>query len=510
MTRTPRKAAAAPVRVKPPVVVTFGDGGEVLDVVGDIDRFVAGDDTRQDIYKRLHDLREGREGTPHVIPAMELSQGRYADIHVVAEEDSRHFVLLDATEVMQALRRNQQAGNEAALLEERRRREIRTSMPNASPPLPLRQFRRSSELFAELIDSARAPMAQLAGHARLLAQRCKNDPAALRSIAAIQHAAVRLDALSTNGLIGLGGLSAGTGNLDIVDPSQLAALLQETFALQAHAQGISFEVHVPESERLIEIDTLALRRILFNLIIHALEGIRSGSLVVSLLVESWAFWDRNSQGLEVEIACEPSGFGADHFGPLVTTADLLQSDIGGSLGLAVSQQLLQQLRATVELVPMQGGGHELWVRLPLDRVAGTEGGLRVAEASLSSALPNGGKVTVVAVEPPPRAASVAELLTDLGAPVVSVQGIERIEALMRDDALGALVLSSPFEGSSSRDILDRLQLPAATQVMLLICADEVPGRTGWLRDRNCVQVAFDADCDTLRAALSAVLAGEGQ
>jgi signal transduction histidine kinase len=482
--------------------VTFGDGGEVLDVVGDIDRFVAGDDTRQDIYKRLHDLREGREGAPHVIPAMELSQGRYADIHVVAEEDSRHFVLLDATEVMQALRRNQQAGNEAALLEERRRREIRASRPNASPPLPLRQFRRSSELFAELIDSARAPMAQLAGHARLLAQRCKNDPAALRSIAAIQHAAVRLDALSTNGLIGLGGLSAGTGNLDIVDPSQLAALLQETFALQAHAQGIGFEVHVPESERLIEIDALALRRILFNLIIHALEGIRSGSLVVSLSVAA--------QGLEVEIACEPSGFGADHFGPLVTTADLLQSDIGGSLGLAVSQQLLQQLRATVELVPMQGGGHELWVRLPLDRVAGFEGGLRVAEASLSSALPNGGKVTVVAVEPPPRAASVAELLTDLGAPVVSVQGIERIEALMRDDALGALVLSSPFKGSSSRDILDRLQLPAATQVMLLTCADEVPGRTGWSRDRNCVQVASDADCDTLRAALSAVLAGEGQ
>jgi hypothetical protein len=148
--------------------------------------------------------------------------------------------------------------------------------------------------------------------------------------------------------------------------------------------------------------------------------------------------------------------------------------------------------------------------LPLDRVAGAEAGLRVAEASLSSALPNGGKVTVVAVEPPPRAASVAELLTDLGAPVVSVQGIERIEALMRDDALGALVLSSPFKGSSSRDILDRLQLPAATQVMLLTCADEVPGRTGWSRDRNCVQVAFDADRDTLRAALSAVLAGEGQ
>ena len=482
------------------MVVTFGEDGQVLDVVGDIDRFVAGDDTRQDIYERLRDLRQGREGTPDIIPAMELSQGRYADIHIVAEEDSRHFVLLDATELMQVLRRNQQAGNEAALLEDRRRRELRKSTPNASPaPPPLRQFRRSSELFAELINSARAPMAELAGHARLLEQRCKNDPAALRSIAAIQHAAVRLDALSTNGLIGLGELSAGVRNLGIVDPSQLAALLQETFALQAHAQGIGFEVRVPESESLIEIDTLALRQVLLNLIIHALEGIESGSLIVSLAAAA--------QGLEIEIACEPSGFEADHFGPLVTTTDLLQSNAGGSLGLAVSQQLLQQMQATVELVSRREGGHEVWIRLPLNRVAGAEGGLHVQESSLPPAMLNGGKVAVVAVEPPQRAASVTELLADLGVPAVSVQDIERIGALMRDDALGALVLSSPFGESNGREILHRLQLPADTNVMLLTSAEEVPGRTGWLRDRNCVQVAADADRDTLRAALCTMLAG---
>ncbi|SDR12397.1 Signal transduction histidine kinase [Pseudoxanthomonas sp. CF125] len=482
------------------MVVSFGEDGEVLDVVGDIDWFVAGDDTRQDIYKRLQDLREGWDGTPDIIPAMLLSQDRYADIHIVAEQDSRHFVLLDATGLMQALRRNQQASNEAALLEDRRRREIRKSAPNASPhPHPLRQFRRSSELFAELIDSVRAPMAQLAGHARLLQQRCKNDPAALRSIAAIQHAAVRLDALSTNGLIGLGELTAGTRNLGIVDPSQLAALLQETFALQAQAQGIGFEVRVPEGENLIEIDTLALRQILINLIIHALEGIEAGRLVVSLSAAA--------QGLEIEIACEPSGFSADHFGPLVTTADLLQSNAGGSLGLAVSQQLLQQMRAMVELVSRRGGGHEVWIRFPLDRVAGAEGELRVLESSLPAALLNGEKVAVVAVEPAQRASGVAALLVDLGVPVVPVQDIERIEALVRDGALGALVLSSPFAGSNGREILKRLELPAETSVMLLTPADEVPGRTGWMRDRNCVRVACDADRDTLHAALRSVLAG---
>ena len=495
---TPRKSAA-PARGRPPVVVTFDPDGEVLDVVGDIDWFVSGGDTRQDIYQRLQDLRAGGDGAPDIVPAMQLSQDRYADVHIVAEEDSRHFVLLDATELMQVLRRNQQASNETALLEDAQRDRMDKDAPGASPRLrPSRQFRRSSELFAELVHGARAPMAQLSGHARLLQQRCKNDPAALRSIAAIQHAAVRLDALSTNGLISLGELSAGAGNLGIVDTSQLAALLQETFALQAQAQGLGFEVRVPEHASPVEIDTLALRQILINLVIHALEGIQAGRLVVSLSVAA--------QGLEIEIAGEPSGFDAELFGPLITTTELLKSDSAGSLGLAVSQLLLQQMRATVELVSRRGGGHELWIRLPLDRGFDTEGGLRVRESLFPPALRGGEKVAVVAVEPAQCACSVVELLVDLGVPVVSVQEVARIETLLRDDALGTLVLSSPFEGRHSREVLDRLQLPVESGVMLLTSADEIPGRSGWLRDRNRVQVAADADRDTLHAALRTVLA----
>ena len=53
---TARRSGAAPAQGRPPVVVTFDEGGEVLDVVGDIDWFVAGDDTRQDLYRRLQNL----------------------------------------------------------------------------------------------------------------------------------------------------------------------------------------------------------------------------------------------------------------------------------------------------------------------------------------------------------------------------------------------------------------------------------------------------------------------
>lgn len=500
MTPMRRAGSSSPAPGRPPVVVTFDDQGALLDVVGDLDWFVAGDDTRQDLFQRLQDLHQGHAGTPDIIPAVELSQGRYADIHIVAEDDSQHFVLLDATAVMQVVRRNQQASNEAVLLEQQRRRAMERPSPGKPPRTHgLQHFKRSAELFAALVSETRAPLAQLAGHVRMLEQRCKDDPAALRSIAAIQHAAVRLDALSANGLVALGELSLANQNLGVVDLAQLAALLQETFVLQAQGQGIGFEVHVPARPTLIEIDTLVLRQVLINLIIHALDGIEAGRLVVSL--------SAGTQGLEVEIACEPSGFNAGHFGALVTTDALLHSNAGGSLGLAVSQQLLHAMQAAVELVPRRSGGHEVWIRLPLQRMSGDEGELRVVEPPIPPALLSGEQVAVVAVEPAQAAAKLVELLVDLGVPVVAVQDAERVAALRRDGALGALILSANFDGKTGRQCLQHFGLPAETHVLLLTAPEELPGKMGWLRDRNCVQVAADADRDTLHAALRAVLAG---
>lgn len=496
-----RRSTGAPSAGRPPVVVTFDEHGDLIDVVGDFDWFVAGDDTREQVLQRLHDLRQSHEADgPELIPAVELSQGRYADVHVLAEDGGYHFVILDTTALMQLLRRSQQAGNQAALLDGQRRRAVQKQQrPAGLRPRGLQQFRRSSDLFAGLINDTRAPLMQLMGHAHLLARRFNDDPAALRSIAAIQHAAVRLEALSANGLVGLGEWVPSEEGLDVVDLTQLAALLQDTFALQARGQGVGFEVQLPARSTLIELDSQILRQILINLIIHALDGMECGQLVISFSV--------GSQGLEIEIGCEPSGFSAEHFGALFTTDDMLLSNIGGSLGLAVSQQLMQQMGAALELVPRRAGGYELWVCVPLQRVAGAEGQLQVIERPIPSALLSGEQVAVVAVEPVSAAVSTVELLVDLGVPVVAVQETERIAALMRQGALGALIVSSPFDGRESGPLLKHLALPAEARVLLLTEATEVSGKMGWLRDRNCVQVAADADRDTLYAALRTILAG---
>lgn len=358
-----RRATATLPPAHAPVVVSFDAVGELLDVVGDLQRFVAGDDSEPALLQRLQDLRAGAAGTPELLQAVELSTDRYADVHILDEGDSHHFVLHDVSELMRSLRRRQQASHELSLQEQRQRRELRKATP-ASPlaqDASLREFHRGGDLLDEMVQGMRAPLVLLGGHARLLEQRFRNDPAALRSIAAIQHAAVRLDAIATNGLIGLGGLSAVGAVPGVLELAQLAGLLEQTFVLQAQARGVAFKVHVATSARgkrgeIVVIDDIALRQLLLNLVIHALDGIDAGHLSVALAHKHGA--------LEIEIAHAPGGFAADRFGALLTTNKLLHSDPNASFGLAVSQQLLHGLNGEVELVPCKDGGHALWLRLP--------------------------------------------------------------------------------------------------------------------------------------------------
>lgn len=495
-TRTPRAAAASSTggAPRPPVVVTFDRDGELLDVVGDLDWFVAGGDAREDVYRRLRDLRGGGAGVPDLVPAVELSEGRYADVHVLEEEDSCHFVLRDATELQRVLQRKQQAGNEAELREARLRKAMRKGAA-AERPRALQPFRRGAELFAELADEMRAPLALLAGHARLLGQRHRDDPAALRSVAAIQHATVRLEAMSNNALLALGELDAG-GEPGVLELAQLAALLQQSFGLQACAQGVAFEVRLPRRGATIEVDDLALRQVLVNLVIHALDGAESGSLIVSLAAAAGA--------LEIELAREPDGFDAQRFGALATSSDLLaQTDAGGSLALAVSQLLLRRMKARVELVPRRAGGHELWIRVPVARVVGESA--RPPERAAVAARPDAERIAVVAAQPARTAEALVDTLTALGVPALAVAEPARVEALLRDGAVSLLALSADFGDGAGRELARRLGRDAGVAALLLDAAAQT-GDAGWTRDGRSAVASPHADRETLRAVLAELLA----
>lgn len=493
--RTLRHAAghSAPAHApRPPVVVSFDTHGELLDVVGDIDRFIAGEDGREEVFRRLQDLRGGAPGVPARVPALELSDGRYADVDVVEEVDGCHFVLRDATELMRMQQRRQQGAHELELREAAQRKAMLRGGGPVSRNRGLQPYRRGAELFAALAEEMRAPLGLLGGHAQLLEKRLGDDPAALRSLAAIRHAAVRLEAMANNALFGLGGEPGQSGVLEL---AQLAALLEQNFALPARAQGIAFEIRLPKREAAVEVDDLALRQLLINLLIHALDGLESGALTLTLGVASNA--------LEIELGCEPNGFDATRFGALVTSSDLLQqTDAAGSYALAASQLLLRRLRAKVELVPRNNGGHELWLRMPIVRAAPEPGQLHAREIAPTPSAP-GERIAVVAVEPAGTADLLVELLAELGVPALAVAEATRVEALLRDGAVALLALSGRFDGQSGRTFAE--QAGVAADVALLLLDERAPADEGWRHDGRSVAASAHADRDTLHAALAAAL-----
>lgn len=463
---------------RPPVVVTIDSSGGVVDMVGELGMFAGDGSNESDVAQCLLDLLQGTGGHAEVLHSVELAPRRYADIHIVAEGDLRHFVLLDATEVMQALQRSQQMGHDAALGQERERRALR----HPANDRIARQggaFRFGAGLFAAIATEMRESLVLLSGHARMLARHCEGDEIALRSVAAIQHAALCLDALSSNGLIALGGLAGDGRESGVVNLQQLAAFLHDAFALQAKGQGVGFEVQVPRSRTLVELDDFSFRQVLMNLLIHALDGMSHGELMLSL--------SPGARHMEVEISAEPDGFKASHFGPLITTPEVLRSNAMGSLELAVSQQILRRMDARIELVPAAQGGYLVWFRIP------------VRQAS------NGGtpdpKAVAVAVAEANRE-SLDSVLLELGATVVVAPTIAEAERLIRDGVANACVMS--------REILERDGAAPFTELervpTMIIGAEEASaGEAGWISDGVRISVATGYDRKALYDAVTAML-----
>lgn len=105
-----------------PVVVSFSEHGDLLDVVGDLEAFVAPPDSVDGILRRLQDLQLGMRVRERLVPAVELTRDRYADVHIVREEGDSHYVLLDCSRKMRLLHSAQQARNELALLQRQAQR----------------------------------------------------------------------------------------------------------------------------------------------------------------------------------------------------------------------------------------------------------------------------------------------------------------------------------------------------------------------------------------------------
>lgn len=470
-----------------PVVVTLDRDGGIVDIVGDLGSFVGEGDTIDGVISRLSDLICGEDGFPERLGAVELSENRFADINIFFEDELRHFVLRDVSATMQSLRARQQLDHEAELEQERIARlagKARNPARGSGWQPRDRVFRQGAGLLEMVSTEMREALMLLSGHVQLLARRLQDDASALGSVAAMQHAVMRLDALSSNALIGLGELATGKEQRGKISLDGLAGYLQDSFSLQASMRGIHFVLHVAEMPTLIVVDDLDLRRLLVNLIVHALDGMSHGELRVSLRAKDGS--------LEIELEAEPDGLPAARFGELVTTVDLLQSNAHGSLLLAASQALLQRLEARVELVERVEGGSLLWLHIPVSIVTDNDPDAAATEkhAGLDA------RLVVISLENGEFAARVNAALQAKGIPAIDTLAASKIAAFRRSGDVRAIVVAEGHELTQS----------GAQPVMVVRRDGSDEDKDGWVYDRGSVQVSDAIGDDALQEALDALLA----
>ncbi|WP_413626376.1 hypothetical protein [Luteibacter sp. Lutesp34] len=276
--------SASGIQVRPPVVITF-NGDDLVETFGDLAYFTHAEDS-ESLLRSLCDLLVGQGDAPPLLRAVELSSGRYADVHVVPEGDLRHLVLLDATAGVLEARQLQQMKYDALL--------------SGLPP----------ETEEEGLDDVRARLDAMTAHASVLASYCAGEPEALRAIGHIRRTSVYLEARL------LGDARPGTPS-----PVALDRLIDELTAL-FDAEG--------DSGLLIDLAPVAS---------HAVSAVVNYSRVQRLLVMLITLSLDAAEGGGVEVHLDTPG------GDLLIAIDVPAAPVRPAikLGLQTCRRLVQSM-----------------------------------------------------------------------------------------------------------------------------------------------------------------------
>jgi signal transduction histidine kinase len=161
------------------------------------------------------------------------------------------------------------------------------------------------------------------------------------------------------------------GRLEITDRpfdiAQLAQSIRETYAAQARAKGLAFEVAVaPEAHGLWRGDADRLRQILGNLISNALKFTLEGAVAVRFASAE------DGSGLRIDVADTGIGIAPENmprlFDKFVQADSSTTRRFGGSgLGLAICRELAVMMDGSIKVQSREGRGSTFTVLVALPR-----------------------------------------------------------------------------------------------------------------------------------------------
>jgi signal transduction histidine kinase len=470
-----------------PVVVTF-DGDTLVDTFGDLAYFTSAEDS-ESLLRLLCDLLVGQGDSAPLLRAVELSPGKYADVHVVPEGELRHLVLLDATTGVLEARELQQMKNEASLAGQKLKRELLTRDQEHRDELRHHQehersLKRRVGMLERISDDVRARLDALVGHAGVLAPFCADHPEAMRALGYIQRTAVYLEAQLLNYgeyLRGSKARAAEPGTPEPIALNRLAGELRRLFGAD-ESQGLTIEVASDAGlAASVEMDYPRVHQLLITLITLALDGAENTGVAVRL----------DTPGGDLLIGVDAH---VDWQGEVLEDLDLQQVDVPAmQLGLQACRRLVRSMGGQFDIEKDREDPGLARARILLPQLFSARGIRKPARP---------GQRAVVAIDDPALATTVMSLLCEMDLEPHDVSDLAAFDAVVCAAGTDLVVLADAFGGEPGAALVYRLHDLGVTAPVVLLSHHQAPAVAGgWQRKHRRVVVAADAGLEVLAAAL---------
>jgi len=393
-----------------PLLLSFGPDWTLRDVQGDASLFGIDIDAADGGTRELQDLFIGLPlNGDHDLPFVELSSGRSAHIHLIADGAGFHLLLLDAEDSRSRQRMQQQLGNEAVLAGHEknkaisRLREIRSELERQRATLEEANALKNA-LIATLSHEFRTPLTSIFGYLHLLDRRGGDGRHALQALTAIRRNATYLFTLAENLLEYGRGESGALLCAVAVDLRALGHDIEEMIRPLAEDKGLEFSVRVDADDAAPAwFDEVRLRQIVINLLSNAVRYTTRGEIGATL---TWRDGRLHVEVRDTGIGISPE-FQASVFKPFNRGGQ--SGSKGAGLGLSIVRRLVEQMHGTMTLDSQAGSGTRFVIDLPpLEPVAA------VAPSRGNAALWVNDREVLVVDDDPDIAQLLEALLLDLG------------------------------------------------------------------------------------------------
>lgn len=297
------------------------------------------------------------------IPFVELANGRSVHVHLIADGDSFHVLLIDAEEARTRERAQQQLGHEAMLAGHEKTRaigqlkDIRSQLERQRASLEEANALKNA-LIATLSHEFRTPLTSIFGYLHLLERDA--EATATPALRAIRRSATYLFTLAEN-LLEYG---RDESSVTLLNPSRvdLVALrddLDAMFRPLAEDKHLAFRATLVSDEPAVPVfDEVRLRQVAINLLSNAVRYTAQGE------IEATIVW--RSGRLRIEVRDSGIGIAPEFQGSVFTPFNRggQSGSKGAGLGLSIVRRLVTQMHGTMRLESAPGQGSTFHLDLP--------------------------------------------------------------------------------------------------------------------------------------------------